>query len=847
MKYLTKTPIYLWLFYGFLVVFLPFTISACTQQNVIRETVKFNRDWKFKLGDSEDFKNPSFDDSGWRTLNLPHDWSIEGEFSEGNPATPGGGALPGGIGWYRKTFNLSESDNGKMVFIDFDGVYQKSEVWINGHYLGFRPYGYSSFEYDLTPFLNFESENVLAVKVDNSEQPNSRWYSGSGIYRNVWLVKTGKVFVDHWGTFVTTPEVTSENALVKIETTVKNSTGNSANLKLRTLVYDPSGRKLSQAETNTNPWGKDSETFVHEIKVENPQLWSVETPQLYKAVTQVYFNGELTDTYETTFGIRTFNFDAEKGFFLNGEHLKILGVCDHHDLGCLGSAINTRAIQRQLEILKEMGCNSIRTSHNPPAPELLDLCDKMGFIVQDETFDMWRKKKTKYDYSRYFPEWHERDLTDHIMRDRNHPSVMMWSIGNEVLEQWQDVNADTLDIQQANLILNFDKNVDQSLINSNEMSVNSLLTIKLANIVKNLDPTRPVTAACNEVNPWNNLFKSGALDLMGFNYHQQKFADFPKNYPGKKLIISESTSALMTRGFYQMPSDSMFIWPDSYPPSGKSYGNSEQQCSSYDNCHAPWGSTHEENWKLVKKYDHIAGTYVWTGFDYLGEPTPYGWPSRSSYFGIIDLAGFPKDVYYMYQSEWTDKDVLHIFPHWNWNPGQMVDVWAYYSNADEVELFLNGKSLGTKSKQGDELHVVWHVPFEPGTLKAVSRKNGKIVLETEEKTTGEPVQIRLTPDRNEINADGDDLSFVTVETLDADGIPVPTANNEIQFKIENGATIAGVDNGNPVSHESMKGSSIKMFNGKCLVVVQAGDDSGVVKLTASADGLKTDQIKIKLK
>jgi beta-galactosidase len=393
---------------------------------------------------------------------------------------------------------------------------------------------------------------------------------------------------------------------------------------------------------------------------------------LYKAVTEVYASGKLADKYETTFGIRTFEFDPFKGFSLNGKHVKILGVCQHHDLGCLGSAINTRALERQLEILKEMGCNSIRTSHNPPAPELLDLCDRMGFIVQDETFDMWRKKKTQYDYSRYFPEWHERDLADHILRDRNHPSVMMWSIGNEVLEQWEQVDADTLNIQEANLILNFEKNVNKDVINSGQMSINSLLTTKLANIVKTLDPTRPVTSACNEVNPYNNLFKSGSLDLYGFNYHHENFLKFNETYPGKSFIVSESTSGLMTRGFYQMPSDTVFIWPHRGATARLPFGNPEQQCSAYDNCHVPWGSTHEETWKIVKKYDHISGLYIWTGFDYLGEPTPYWWPSRSSYFGIIDLAGFPKDVYYMYQSEWTKKDVLHIFPHWNWNPDKRL-------------------------------------------------------------------------------------------------------------------------------------------------------------------------------
>lgn len=831
----------------FILFLLVISMYSCAQKQSARETIKLTKDWKFILADNEAFKNAEFDDSGWRQLNVPHDWSIEGEFSADNPASPGGGALPGGIGWYRKKFQVAETDKDKLIFIDFDGVYQKSEVWINGHYLGMRPYGYISFRYDLTPHLNFGGENVMAVKVDNSVQPNSRWYSGSGIFRNVWLVKTGRVHVGQWGTFITTPAVTAENAQVVIKTRIENQSGKENNLSLKTVIFNPSGKKLTKAEINVNPWKSSSEEFTNEIKIENPVLWSVENPQLYKAVTEVYFDGKLTDSYETQFGVRYFNFDEKEGFSLNGKRMKILGVCQHHDLGCLGSAINTRALERQLEILKEMGVNSIRTSHNPPAPELLDLCDKMGFIVQDETFDMWRKKKTPHDYSHSFPEWHERDLTDHILRDRNHPSVMMWSIGNEVLEQWQQVDADTISIEQANLILNFDKNIDTSLIHTAEMSVNSLITTKLANIVKGLDTTRPVTAACNDVSPRNNLFKSGSLDLYGFNYHHQSFEKFPENYPGKKLIISESTSGLMTRGFYQMPSDSIFIWPTWGRKRGTSFGNPEQQCSAYDNCHVPWGSTHEESWKLVKKYDHVAGTYIWTGFDYLGEPTPYWWPSRSSYFGIIDLAGFPKDVYYMYQSEWTNKDVLHLFPHWNWQPGQIVDLWVYYSNADEVELFLNGKSLGKKSKQGEELHLVWKVPFEAGTVKAVSRKAGKVILEKEIKTAGAAAQLVAKADRSAITADGEDLSFITVDVTDENGILVPDAMNQIQFEVSGNARIVGVDNGNPISHESMKGSTIKAFYGKCLVVVQAGEKSGEVVLTAKADGLKESKVKINLK
>lgn len=829
-----------------LLLFLMLAILAgCNNpQTANREKILLDENWRFHLGDMEGAELPGFDDHRWRVLDIPHDWSIEGEFSRDHPATPGGGALPGGIGWYRKTFTIQEADREKKIYIDFDGVYQKSEVWINGNYLGMRPNGYISFRYDLTPFLKFGAdENVLAVKVNNHEQPNSRWYSGSGIYRNVWLVKTGKLHVSHWGTYITTSDVTEEKAEVVVETSLDNHLESSAVAILRTTIFDPSGKQVASTQSSVKVEPGSAGTAVQRMTVLTPQLWDIINPVLYKAVSEVVSGATILDTYETTFGIRLFRFDPADGFFLNGRSVKLLGVCQHHDLGCLGAAINLRALERQLEILKDMGCNSIRTSHNPPAPELLQLCDKMGFIVQNETFDMWRKRKTAYDYSIHFPEWHERDLTDHILRDRNHASVLMWSIGNEVLEQWEHVNADTLDIRQANLLLNFEKNVDPALINSETLSVNSLLTIKLANIVKELDPTRPVTAGCNEVNPWNNLFKSGALDIYGFNYHHENFANFQENYPGKSFLVSESTSGLMTRGYYQMPSDSIFIWPHRGQDRRAPFGNPEQQCSAYDNCHVPWGSTHEESWKIVKKYRHIAGTYIWTGFDYLGEPTPYWWPSRSSYFGIIDLAGFPKDVYYMYQSEWSGKEVLHLFPHWNWNKGDSVDVWAY-TTAPEVELFLNGKSMGTKKKEGEDIHLKWRLAWEPGTVRAVSVRDGREVLRREIKTAGEPAAIRLSADRQKLAADGKDLSFITVEIVDADGNLVPNAANLVNFELSGEATIAGVDNGNPVSHEPFQAYYRHAFHGKCLAVVKAPRSRGTTSFTAVSEGLKADNIKL---
>lgn len=828
----------------YLFLFICTVLFSCSSSKKVRENVDFTEGWKFYLGDDSIAYNAQYDDAKWRILDLPHDWSIEADFSLKNPATPGGGALPGGIGWYRKDFVVDKSDEGKNVYIDFDGIYWNSKVWINGHLLGERPNGYISFRYDLTPYIKVGERNVIAVRVDNSKQPNSRWYSGSGIYRNVRLVTTNALHVDLWGTYVTTPTVTKDNAEIKIETNIKNSSDLSQTFELYSILIDKDGKEIAGINNSESVGIGENISMNQSLKVSNPILWSIDNPYLYKIVTRIEQNGKLVDEYETPLGIRYFSFDPNKGFFLNGESIKIKGVCNHHDLGFLGAAVNTRAIERQLEILKEMGCNGIRTSHNPPAPELLDLCDKMGFIVMDEAFDMWRKKKSPYDYSQYFPEWHERDLTDLILRDRNHPSIFMWSIGNEILEQWSHINADTLDLQQANMVLNFANTLNKKDIDAKELHVNSLLTIKLADIAKKLDPTRPITTGNNETEPSNHIFRSGAMDIIGFNYHENNWVNFHEKFPNQKLIITESTSGLMSRGYYEMPSDSMNIWPERWD---KPFERPVHHCSSYDNCHVPWGSTHEDTWRLVKNYDHISGVYLWTGFDYLGEPTPFWWPSRSSYFGVIDLAGFPKDIYYMYQSEWTNKDVLHIFPHWNWKEGQTVDIWAYFNNADEVELFLNGLSLGKKAKEKDVYHVFWRVPFQKGTLKAVSYKDGKEVLTREVKTTGDPISIKLTADRQTIKADGKDLSFITVEALDAEGNPVPVADNLINFTIEGDGFIAGTDNGDPTDPNSLKRPSRKLFSGKALAVVQSHKKAGKIILKATSSNLKQASIEINSK
>ena len=814
--------------------------SCATSPENIRERVDFGEGWRFQLGDEPQAMNVAFADEDWRLLNLPHDWAIEGDFSEDNPSGTGGGALPGGIGWYRKTFVPEKADAGKQFRIVFDGVYMNSEVFINGVSLGHRPYGYITFSYDLTPHLKWGETNVIAVWVDNSEQPNSRWYSGCGIYRNVWLVKTGAVHVAEWGTYVVSENVSDAQADLNIRTRVANESDASVQVKVRSFLIDAEGQIVASGETECSvEAGKESETS-QTLQVEQPELWSVDTPYIYTLLTEVVQDGKTVDRYETPVGIRSFSFDAEKGFTLNEKPMKINGVCMHHDLGCLGAAVNVRAIERQLEILKEMGCNGIRCSHNPPAPELLDLCDRMGFIVMDESFDMWRKKKTSHDYARYFDEWYERDLRDFILRDRNHPSIFIWSIGNEVLEQWSDAKADTLSLEEANLILNFGHSADM-LAKEGEMSVNSLLTKRLAELVKELDPTRPITTGCNEPNPANHLFKSGAMDIIGYNYHNANIPDVSKNFPGKPFIITESNSALATRGYYRMPSDKVTICPDRWD---KPYTDPTFACSAYDNCHVPWGNTHEETLKLIRDNAFISGQYVWTGFDYIGEPTPYGWPARSSYFGIVDLAGFPKDAYYLYQAEWSDKPVLHLFPHWNWTPGQDVDMWCYYNHADEVELFVNGKSQGVRSKTPDCLHAMWRVKFEPGSVKVVARKGGETVGEKEIRTAGEPAQIRLTPDRAQLDADGKDLSFVTVEIVDKDGTLCPNADNLVNFQVEGNAFIAGVDNGSPISMERFKDNKRKAFYGKCLVVLQNTGKPGEAKLTATSEGLSQAEISV---
>ena len=786
-----------------------------------RERQCFDKDWRFILADTATMAKADYNDGFWRRLDLPHDWAIEGDFYAGNPSGAGGGALPGGIGWYRKHFVLSRHDNIlDRVFLEFDGVYMNSTVYVNGQEVGFRPYGYSSFEYDITPYVR-EGENVVAVKVDNSDQPNSRWYSGCGIYRHVWLTRTADTHVAHWGVYANSSVVKGKGK-VNIEVTLAGQGS------VENTLIDPNGKVVGR-----------SKGLKSAISISKPMLWSCETPYLYKVRTDVKVGGRVVDTYETMTGFRDFRFDAKTGFWLNGKNFKLNGVCEHHDFGCLGAALNEDALHRKLSKLKAMGVNSIRSSHNPPAPELLNMCDTMGLIVMDESFDMWRRKKTQNDYARFFDEWHERDLSDLILRDRNHPSILMWSIGNEVLEQWSSAEADTLTLEQANLILNAGHDAS-TLAKDGELSVQSLLTQHLAEIVRRYDSSRPITAGCNEPNPGNHLFKSGALDIIGFNYHHEWVPGVPQNFPGKPFIFSESVSALQTRGYYMMPSDTVYKAPKEW---WLPYTDPTYMCSAYDNMHASWSSTHEETWDVVKHTPYVGGQYIWTGFDYIGEPTPYGFPARSSYFGIIDLAGFPKDTYYMYQSEWTAKPMLHLFPHWNWLPGQTIDLWAYYNQADEVELFINGKSQGARRKITQkepsllctEYHVGWRVMYEPGEVKAVSRKGGKTVCEQTIKTAGTPHHIRLTTDYQ-----GKETTFVAVEVVDQDGNLCPWAEDQIFFTVDGDAEIIGTDNGCQTSMENFKAPQRKAFFGKCMVVVKG---NGTLK--AQSPMLKTGELRIK--
>ena len=817
-------------------------IAGCASPEKGPRTVEdFNFGWRFTLGDNEAWSGADFDDASWRQLHLPHDWAVEGEFSEENHSGANGGALPGGVGWYRKHFPTPAGDK---VFIEFDGVFMLSTVYVNGKIVGTRPYGYSSFSYDITGFLNPEGvDNVIAVRCDNAEQPNSRWYSGCGIYRNVRLVSVDDVHVAYCGTYVTTPEIHDDAASFCIQTTVEKSSAGQGACVIKHVVKDPDG-KVAGSVSDEMPLACGENVNVCSLAVGQPRLWSVDEPSLYTVETTVSVDGEVVDNYTTTTGIRYMDWDADKGFFLNGKPMKLLGVCLHHDMGCIGSAVHMRALERELQMMKDMGVNAIRTSHNPPAPELLQIADRLGFVVIDEAFDTWRHHKTPYDYAKYFEDWHVADMEGYVKRDRNHPCIIMWSIANEIHEQgWGESSSLAgFSEEEVNLLINFMEESEKA--SPEKVNGNILLARHMVKIIKDLDPTRYVTAGCNSVSSGNNLFNCGSLDALGINYHPHLYDSMRVWYPGKLMYGSETASSLNSRGWYPQPPVKAKAASTSYVSPDGSF-----QCPSYDVMSAPWAQYHEDAWKPVRDRDFIAGTFLWTGFDYLGEPTPfYRLPARSSYFGIVDLAGFPKDPYWFYQSEWTDKTVLHLFPHWNWKEGDKVDIWCYYSNADEVELFVNGVSHGTKSKTKDVLHAEWPaVAFEPGKIEVVSYKDGKEVARDVRCTTGEPASIRLTADRTKISADGYDLSYVTVEALDANGLAVPDADVKLHFSVEGAGELFGIDNGKADDLSCLKGNDKAMFSGKALAVIRSiKGERGKATLTVTSD-LGTAKINITTK
>ena len=784
----------------------------------------FDGGWRFLKGDSEDAYSQEFDDRSWRPVDLPHDWSIEGPFSMDAPAAGTGAYLPTGIGWYRKRFTLPAAAAGKRVVLQFDGVYQRSEVWINGKSLGMRPNGFITFSHDLTPHLNTpRKQNVIAVRVDNSLQPNCRWYSGSGIYRHTWLIITNPVHIAQWGTCVRTPSVSPERADVEVTTRVKNTGESDADCELTIEIVDQNGAVVERGSASESIRPASEHSFVQLLTISSPSLWSVATPRLYSVRSALRSRGAALDQDRTTFGIRQIAFDVDRGFLLNGEHVKLNGVCIHGDGGSVGTAVPERVWERRLELLQQMGCNAIRLSHNPPAPELLDLLDRMGFLVMDEAFDEWKLPKgqtPQFGYHRYFDEWAIRDLSDMIERDRNHPSIVIWSAGNEIPDQTDPAGPETLQ--------------------------------QLLNIIRDKDPTRLVTAACDQIaaEPKAALPEFlEKLDVVGYNYvdrwrdRREKYYSIDRQAcPHRRFIGTESSALYGARGVYAVDqSNDLF-----FERSSNTIIEVEQQQ------------------KFIQTYDYVSGDFIWVGIDYLGETR---WPSKLAVTGALDTCAFPKDNYFFYQSLWTDKPVLHLCPHWNWagKEGQVIPVICY-TNCDTVELFLNGKSLGTKGyafprpgmvkrygtypprakvlQTTADLHLAWDVPYAPGTLSATGVKDGKVVQTTTVNTTGNAAKLGLTVDRGHIRTAPDDVAHVTVQVLDEKGLIVPTADDEITFTVKGEGRILGVDNGQPDSHESYQGDRRKAFNGLALVILQSMGRPGTMTLSASAPSLAPAEIDI---
>jgi beta-galactosidase len=777
-----------------------------------RQRLSMDPGWRFTLGDPVGAERPGFDDHGWRRLDLPHDWSIEGTPREDAPAGGRGGYFPTGVGWYRKAFRLPVVSRSRDVRLEFDGVYMNSDVWINGVHLGRRPYGYVSFAYDVTRHL-VPGVNVVAVRVDNSQQPNSRWYTGSGIYRHVWLTLVDPLHVGQWGTFVTSPSADSAHAEVVVNTRIENGYGVPRRGLLRSVVLDSAGREIARAETFFALAAGQQTAIEQRLEILSPRLWSVTAPNLYALRSEVFARSYTADVTTMAFGIRTIAYDKDKGFLLNGRQVKMRGVNLHHDAGGLGAAVPERVWQRRLEALKAMGVNAIRTSHNPPAPEFLDLCDHLGFLVMAEAFDEWTLGKVPEGYHKYFAEWSERDVTDFVHRDRNHPSVVLWSVGNEIGEQSTPDGVQVLR--------------------------------RLVDIFHREDPTRPVTTGNDNIaadgHPATLAFLN-ALDIVGYNYvdrwHERRelFAEQDRHdHPDRKMIGTESGSIFESFDErYSLGTDPPVVRPN--------YTSGMIQA--------------ERLWKWVELHDYFAGNFMWTGVDYLGEST---WPFKGFASGALDITGYPKDSYYLYQSLWTNRPVLHLFPHWNWagRTGQVIPVLAY-TNCNSVELFLNGRSLGEKRlefpAQGTsggwnsyaepvvrattgDLHLSWDVPYQPGVLRAVGkRRDGTVACEAEVRTAGPPGAIRLTVDRDTITTSPGEVAQVSFEIVDSAGTVVPTADNLVRVTVTGGSILV-LDNANLRDLESRSSDRRHAFNGRGLAILRAAQP-GLLRLTAEADGLR---------
>ena len=793
--------------------------------------------WKFLKSDLDYDQLPDRDDSEWEEVRIPHDWAIEGPFDREHDLqqlsvmedgvkkdkdhTGRTGGLPVyGTGWYCKKLDIKSEEGYKINYIEFDGVMSNATVYLNGKKVGSWPYGYSSFTIDITKYLNFDhinsgkGSNWLAVKVE-PEPLSSRWYPGAGIIREVRRVSVNPVHVPRWGSYIQTPEVSTEQAQVEAFITVQNNTDSVKKVEVYTAIIDHKGRAQDKYQRTVEV--KDNKTIKEIFTIDNPRLWDVEDPYLYRIVTFVMVDDFPVDRYQYPFGLRSIEFDAENGFFLNGRNLKLKGVCLHHDHGPLGAAVNKRAIERKLELLQDMGCNAIRTSHNPPSSQLLDLCDKIGFLVIDEAFDEWETGKMKNGYHQYFDQWAEKDLRNMIKRDRNHPSIIMWSIGNEIREQGQEDGAEVAQY--------------------------------LTDICHDEDPTRPVTAGFNQAQNAIDNGLADVVDIVGWNYEYQNYKDYHQEHPDWIMYGSETESCVSSRGEYFFPVEKK----------EEAEKRENLQLSSYDLGATSWGYIPDYEFRVQEECPFLLGEFVWTGFDYLGEPTPYytEWPARSSYFGIMDLCGLPKDRYYLYRSHWSEEPTLHLLPHWNWEgkEGETIPVFCY-TNYEQAELFLNGESQGVRKKDSEDLlhryRLIWNnVRYEPGTLKVVAYdEQGESVLSKEIKTAGEPAQINLEPAREEIRADQNELCYITAKVTDEDGNLCLRADNLINFEVGGLATIEAVGNGNPATTEPFKADYRHVFNGQCVVIVRVTDDAqadGFIKVKARSDELKTDEVEIRVK